>query len=61
MEFVQRHHLRDDGFLPQPSFIEFSDERFGDGSLLVVVIEDGGTVLRARIFTLPVQRRRIVN
>ena len=61
IEFVQRHNLRHDGFLPQASFIEFSDERFSDGSLPVVVIEDGGTVLRAHILTLPVQRRRVVD
>jgi len=61
IEFVQRGNLRDDGFLPQASFIEFSDELFGDGFLLLVVVEDGGTVLCARIHTLPVQCRWVVD
>ena len=61
IEFVQRHHLRHDVSVPQTSFIEFSDERFSDGSLPVVVIEDGRTVLRAHIFTLPIRCRRVVD
>jgi len=61
IEFVQRRNLRHDGFLPQVSFVEFSDERFSDGSLSVVVIEDGGTVLCAHILTLLIQCRRVVD
>ncbi len=61
IEFIQRHNLRHDEILPQVSFIEFFDDRFRDGSLSVVVIEDGGTVLRAHIPTLPVQCRRVVD
>ena len=61
IESVQRHNLRHDGFFPEVSFIEFSDERFSDGSLPVVVIEDGGTVLRAHVLALPVQCGRVVD
>ena len=61
IESVQRRNLRHDGVFPQVSFIELSDDLFSDGSLLVVVIEDGGTVLCAHVFTLPVQCRRVVD
>ena len=55
IKFVQRCNLRHDMFLPQVSFIKFSDEFFSDGSLLVVVIENGGAVLCTHIRTLLVQ------
>jgi len=61
IESVQRRNLRHDGFIPQVSLIEFFDEGFSDGSLSVVVIEDGGTVLCAHIFTLLVQCRRVMD
>jgi hypothetical protein len=61
IEFVQRGNLRDDRFLPQASFIEFPDELFGDDFLLLVMIKNGGTVLCARISTLPVQCRWVVD
>ena len=61
MEFDQRHNLRNDGFLPEMSFIEFSDERFSGSLLSVVVIKDSGTVLCAHIFALPVQCGWVVN
>jgi len=56
IECIQRDNLRDDGFLPQVSFIELSDEFLGNSFLLLVVVEDSRTVLSVRIRTLPVQR-----
>ena len=55
IEFVQLGDLRDYGFLPQASFIKFSDNLFGDSFLLLVVVEDSGTVLYALIRTLLIQ------
>jgi len=61
IEFVQRHNLRHNRFLPQVGLFKFSDDRFGADPLPVVVIEDGGTVLCAHVLTLPVQCRRVVD
>ena len=61
IEFVQRGNLCHDLLLPEVSCIEFFDKSFGDGSLLLIVIEDGRTILCTFIGILLVQCRWIVD
>jgi hypothetical protein len=42
------------------SSFKLLDDLFRNGFLLFAVIEDGGTVLRAHVRTLPVQCRRVM-
>ena len=55
VEYVQWDDLSNNGFIPNVSFIEFFGEFFGNGFLLLVVLENSRTVLCTYIYTLLVQ------
>src|SRR5918997_215600 len=61
VERLERRHLGDYGVVPDALGLDLRDELLGDAALLLVVVEDRGSVLRPDVGALPVQRRGVVD
>ena len=61
IEGLQGNDLGRDRALVDPGFVELCDVRLGNPLLLVGAIENGRTILRAQVWTLPIQLRRVVS
>src|SRR5918998_5119051 len=61
VEPLERRNLGDYGVVPEALGLQLRDELLGDAALVLVVVEDGGAVLRPDVRALPIQRRGVVD